>query len=95
MVQAESSGSVEQSLLCNFLSVRIGRAEGCWWAQRSNLTSIICLSESAVVVCRTHSSMSAFVKATNQPGRPVSISNGSVLLHKVNTLRISVSIVLI
>lgn len=37
MVWAESSGRVEQSLLCNFLSARIGRAVGCWWAQRNNL----------------------------------------------------------
>lgn len=64
-MRAESSGSVEQSLLCNFLSVRIGQAVGCWWARHSNLTNIICLPESVVVVCGTHSSMQAFVK--NQP----------------------------
>lgn len=72
-MQAESSGSVEQSLLCNFLSLRIGQAVGCWWAQHGNLTSIICLSESVLVVCRTLSSMHAFVNPNNQSGQPVSI----------------------
>lgn len=36
-VWAESSGRVEQSLLCNFLSAQIGRAAGCRWAQHNNL----------------------------------------------------------
>lgn len=63
----ESSGSVKQSLLCNFLSVRIGQAVGCWWAQHANLTSIICLFDSEAAVCRTHSSMTALL---NQSARP-------------------------
>lgn len=53
VVQAASSGRVEQSLLCNFLSDGIGQALDCWRAQHNNLTSIICLSESAVAACRT------------------------------------------
>lgn len=67
VLRAESCGSVEHSLLCNFLSERIGRAVGCWWAQHGNLTSIICLSESVVAVCRTLSSRPVFVNPSNQP----------------------------
>lgn len=76
VVWAESSGRVEQSLLCNFLSARIGRAVGCWWAQHNNLTSIICPWESAVAVLRTLSSTPAVVNLTRQPrSARVSINN--------------------
>lgn len=75
-VWAESSGRVEQSLLCNFLSAWIGRAVGCWWAQHNNLTSIICPWESAVAVLRTLSSTPAVVNLTRQPrSTRVSINN--------------------
>lgn len=67
MVQAQSSGRVEQSLLCNFSSARIGQAVGCWWAQRGNLASIICLLESAVVQRRTLSSTPAPAHPTERP----------------------------
>lgn len=72
VVQAESSTRVEQSLLCNFFfSARIGQAIGCWWAQHNNLTSIICLLESVVGVCRTL--IHACLYKSNQPGQPVSV----------------------
>lgn len=70
MVRAESSGRVEQSLLCNFFSVRIGQAVGCWWAQRSNLESIIRLLESALAERGTVSSTPASAHPTDQPRRP-------------------------
>lgn len=40
---------------CYVISCQRGLVKrlGCWWAQHGNLTSIIFLSESLVVVCRT------------------------------------------
>ena len=66
-VWAESSSGVERSLLCNFLSVQIGRSMGRWWARHGNLTSIICLLTSASVVSRSHSPVSGRSHKVNQP----------------------------